>query len=91
MEAFNTSSCETLRQTLSLERVAEIINQGGTPTHEPYEVAAHFAYEASLAAGHLSESRLTEQLTTLADLGADFDQPAALRAAKAIAMHKLNI
>lgn len=91
MEVFNTSSCETLRQTLSLERVIEIINQGGTPTHNPYEVAAHFAYEASLAGGHLSEHSLTEQLSALCDQGADFDRPAALRAAKAIARRELNL
>jgi hypothetical protein len=81
---------EGLKQAKSIEDVVQIIDNGGTESNSPEEVAASYAYLTVLKKENPGKEALQIELRKLIEEGAIFDYALALEYAEAWLIYALN-
>ncbi|MCB2425699.1 hypothetical protein [Methylophaga pinxianii] len=81
---------EALKQAKSIEEVVQIIDNGGTESQSPEELAASFAYLAALKKDSPAKEDIQVELRKLMEEGARFDYALALEYAESWLIDALN-
>lgn len=81
---------DELKQAKSIEEVVQIIDNGGTESQSPEELAASFAYLAAIKKDSPDKEDLQMELRALMEEGAMFDYPLALEYAESWLIDALN-
>lgn len=81
---------EEFKQERSIEEIVQIIDNGGTESQSPEELAASFAYLAAIKKENPDKEDLQMELRALMEEGARFDYPLALEYAESWLIDALN-
>ncbi|WP_438971772.1 hypothetical protein [Methylophaga sp.] len=81
---------EEIKNAQSIEEVVQIIDNGGTESESPEEVAAKYAYLAVLKKNSQKKDDLETELNGLMEKGALFDYLLALEHAESFLIDTLN-
>ncbi len=71
-----------IKEAQSIEDVVQLIDNGGTNSDSPEEVAGTYAYLAVIDTNHVDKEHAKSQLDALIEAGAKFDYDLALEYAE---------